>query len=63
MDFTFNFKGEAHTAVNAGWEKNGETVYDILDTEGEFVTSVTVHPFDHISIVIDKWIQTELCFA
>lgn len=63
MDYTFDYEEQTYTAVNAGWEKNGETVYDILDEEGEFVDSVTVHPFDHISIVIQKWVEMELCFA
>jgi len=63
MDFNFDFNGKAFTATDAGWEQNGETVWDILDTEGEFVDSVTVHPFDHISIVVAKWMEMELAYA
>lgn len=63
MDINFAFKGLTYSAVSADWEKNGEAVYDILDENGEFVDSVTVHPFDHISTVVEKWVEMELCFA
>ncbi len=61
--FAFEFKGVIYSAVDACWEKNGEAVYDILDENGELVDSITVHPFEHVSMSVEKWVETESCFA
>lgn len=63
MDYKFDFQGKTYTAVDAEWEKNGERVWDILDENDEFVTNVSVHPFDYIEAVVNKWVEMELCFA
>jgi hypothetical protein len=61
-EFTFTLNGTEMTAVNAGWSKGDEEVWDILDSEENFVASVMVHPFDHISVVVEKWAETEQAF-
>ena len=63
MDFNFTANGNDFTAIDAGWAKNGEQVWDIADSNEEFVGQVTVHPFDHISVVTAKWSEMEACYA
>ncbi|MCW2763830.1 MAG: hypothetical protein JWR85_4031 [Marmoricola sp.] len=58
MDFQFDERGKRLTAVDAGWKKNGQKVYEIQDETGSCVDTVTVHPLDSIEDAIDTWRKT-----
>ena len=63
MDFNFTSNGIDLIATDAGWDKNGERVWAIVNSDDEFVADVTVRPFDNISNVIEKWVEMEACYA
>jgi hypothetical protein len=63
MDYEFTFNGCLHTAAPAGWEQNGQPVWDIFDADEVFIDSVNVHPFSTIEATVTKWVEMELCFA
>ena len=63
MDFNFTMGNKDFTAVDAGWSQNGCAVWDIENVVGEFVDSVTVHPYSNINDTIVKWMETEACYA
>lgn len=57
MDLQFEARGKRFIAVDAGWQKNGYRVYEILDETDSYVDTVMVHPLDGIASVVDDWIQ------
>lgn len=63
MDFNFTSGSIDLIATDAGWDKNGERVWEIMTSADEFVADVTVRPFDNISNVIEKWVEMEACYA
>lgn len=59
VDFTF-YDGVKHlTAVDAGWEKNGYRVFDLLDDSGTVMDTLMVHPLEDIQEAVKQWLNAK----
>jgi hypothetical protein len=57
MEYQFEKDHKQLVAVDAGWKKNGYSVFDVQDANGSFVDSVMVHPFDSIENAVAEWLK------
>lgn len=55
MDFQFEKNGRSLIAVDAGWQKNGCSVYEILSEDGTTIDTLMVSPLDDIASTVAEW--------
>lgn len=52
MDYHFVRNGRSLVAVDAGWQENGHSVYEVQDMDGAVIDTVMVHPFGTIEDIL-----------
>lgn len=58
MDFHFEKEHKPLVAVDAGWQKNGYSVFEVLSEDGASVDTLLVHPLDDIENTVAEWLKS-----
>jgi len=59
-EYTFTVDGISYKAVSAGYKEEGAPVYDIEDSEGDFIDSVAVHPKRDVTAQLSQAVYDNL---